>query len=435
MLYYPCLQEQDEDILESLKRADQDKNDMRGEFDKLKPFSNGQDDHDPQWQDFMRIIIRYVANGNGSITYGAIIKVLRGTAMYSAAVQLELQSVWDSESMYSDDTMPWHLQRCDIGNLDKSHKIICAICIFLCEKYHRFETLASVMGKLGSITLKTSDWSGLLDMFNEQLAIYRRLGNIDRAACKLAPYVINGINKCVGSETSRMVMSQHFETILYSQTTSWSTNYPGRIPTELELLQVTVDHIFNAYRQRQALGITPKQDSASHKGTKLGVKAIKMQQSYDSDQDPEWDQADIIDSIDFSAMSVSDLEQFKIKAAYGNFKPSGGGGKPRDKDRQKPMADPEMDGRCFSCGTKTTDHVSDTCPWVDPKKLNKKGRPLLDFAKICLCTPAATKKKLLEDVFEYGKLKWGKDPVRRTALRTKLEAAVWVADKPVVKAA
>jgi hypothetical protein len=182
MACYPPLHEQDLDIIDSMRRSDHESKTMKSSFDKLGPFSNGLKETDPQWQDYFRIFINYVADGNGAITYGAMIKVLRGSEMYTADITRVLQSEWDAESHYPDESMrPWHLRRCDLSNYDTAHKILCAVCIYLCEKYHRFETLAHIMSKLAEVVVTTNDWAGLSEMFNAQAVFYRRLSAVDRA--------------------------------------------------------------------------------------------------------------------------------------------------------------------------------------------------------------------------------------------------------------
>jgi hypothetical protein len=426
MACYPPLHEQDLDIIESMRRSDHESKTMKGYFDKLGPFSNGLTETDPQWQDYFRIFINYVANGAGAITYGAMIKVLRGSEMYTATITSTLQSEWDAESHYPDESVrPWHLRRCDLSSYDKAHKILCAVCIYLCEKFHRFETLAHIMSKLSAIVLTSNDWSGLPDMFDKQAMLYRRLSAVDRAACKLMPYVIAGIGQCPGN-TNAMVMGQLFETSYSATLQQWATEHPGREATEIEVLSLTVADTFNKWRARNAL--IPKVP----KPTKLAIKAARLaalqeaeEDSNDSDTDTP-DQASVINAIDIEAMSPSEFQQLSLKVAAGNFRPGGGKGRGGGKDQQfndQRVYDPEMDGRCYSCGTR--DHIAKDCPYLDPTKPNFKTQSfMLDFAKICACAPSL-KPELLKCLFEFGRLKNMRDTAKKTELRTKLEEPVW----------
>jgi hypothetical protein len=432
MACYPPLREQDLDIIESMRRSDHESKTMKGSFDMLGPFSNGLKETDPQWQDYFRIFINYVADGNGAITYGAMIKVLRGSEMYTADITRVLQSEWDAESHYPDESMrPWHLRRCDLSNYDTAHKILCAVCIYLCEKYHRFETLAHIMSKLAEIVLTTNDWAGLPEMFNAQAVLYRRLSAVDRAACKLMPYVIAGISQCPGGITNALVMGQLFETSYSSELNKWATEHPGREATEIEVLSTTVADTYNKWRSRQALIPKPL------KPTKLAIKAARLAALQEAEEDSDNDapsQTSLINAIDIDAMSPAELQQFSLKVAAGNFRPSGGGGGGKDrgrgwgkdKDKEKRFNDPDMEGRCYSCGQK--DHVLKDCLYLDPSKRNKAGSPLLDFAKICACKPPL-KTELLKCLFEFGRLKNMKDATKKAELRTKLEEPVWSAAK------
>jgi hypothetical protein len=400
---------------------------MKGSFDQLGPFSNGLKETDPQWQDYFRIFINYVADGVGAITYGAMIKVLKGSSMYTAEITRTLQSEWDAESHYPDESVrPWHLRRCDLSSYDKAHKILCALCIYLCEKFHRFETLAHIMSKLAAIVLTTNDWSGLPEMFDAQAMLYRRLSAVDRAACKLMPYVIAGISQCPGN-TNAMVMGQLFETSYGSALQQWTTEHPGREATEIEVLSLTVADTFNKWRARNAL--IPKVP----KPTKLAIKAAKLAALQETEEDSDSDapdQASVINAIDIEAMSPSEFQQLSLKVAAGNFRPGGGKGRGGGKDQHfndQRIFDPEMEGRCFSCGTK--DHIAMDCPYLDPAKPNfRSGTSMLDFSKICACTPAL-KPELLKCLFEFGRLKNMRDTSKKTELRLKLEEPVWNAAK------
>jgi hypothetical protein len=236
-----------------------------------------------------------------------------------------------------------------------------------------------------------------------------------------------------------MVLAQHFQTTYSAREAAWSVNQPGREKTELEVLTDTVAHTYNTWREQESF--LPKAPPAA-KGTKLGVKVSTVKSAAaDSDSDTSVSVPSALDAFDIDAMSPAQLKQF-VKIAYSNFKPGGGGGQKdggkqrerdkggdRDKGGEKKRYDPTvMEGRCFGCGMKT-DHTFDTCPYIDTKKMSKRsGKPMIDYAKVCACTPPALKATLIEDVFTFGRLKFIDSATKRSELRTKFEASAWVAD-------
>jgi hypothetical protein len=430
-------------ILKEIPRKDHLRWNLGDSLKQLGVFTNSTGDDDAQWQDFLRLIIRVVSSSNGAVAYGSVIALLRGSTLYSSAVTKELSGVFDTDGHYTEESKPWHLKTADYSSYEQCHKILCALSIFLCRRYHRVDSLDIITQRIKNEVLSTEDWSGLPILLEAQLTLFRRLHPTDQASCRIANYMSASVRDMPGDKALKMSYGQHFDTIVKQTRKDWAAQYPDRNATEAEILTNAVHEIFTDFKATQPYIKKPTKKPL--KQNKTQIRALSDDEDDDdddgSDSDDDKPPADKPSSAKLDLVSISKAETMSaerlrevnlrvnaINVAYRAAHPKDGaprGDTKRGGGRDRPPRerDPAMDGLCYACGQPGCS--KQTCKYLDHGKFMANGKTIRwNYALLHGLAPP-TKKSVLDTLRSKGRCRSMNEP-KWAAFRARLEAPTWV---------
>jgi hypothetical protein len=214
-------------------------------------FNNDLSENGLQFQDTFRQVILTVQNAGGSVSYGSIIRVIRDGTLFGPDVAKELTNVWGSINDYAPDQVPWHLRIAYYTDFEQCHKILCAMCIYLCVKYHRIDTLDSVMQRIRKEKLATPHWGGLPALLALVQGHYRRLDPVHKKACPLIDFFITCVSQNPGEQSLRMTMESQFSAAIDGAKQSWQSRYGNRIMDDQDVLEDVCTKFYSDWRRRQ----------------------------------------------------------------------------------------------------------------------------------------------------------------------------------------